>query len=225
MSVPLSDRVLLESRPERKTTPVGIATAAPHAAIMGGGRARKQPDYIRHYRNKLGAVLEAGDLILIEPFESFGYYIIREEDIPEVMPLKYYNISASFTDTLTAMPRTGSPPPKEVLIKALDVGRNQLGLWKIMCADPGFQMTIQQPAAASRFVDKAGARKLTWGNTTYHYMKGEYSMIPEVATFEDLTPLGAVATSTEINYDTHWVRIGSIGIQVSSRTSQTKCTE
>jgi hypothetical protein len=190
--------------------PMPAVTATVQQDPNEGLRTRKPIDYGRHYQDVLRALLEPGDIILIEPFGTFGHFIVRENLNPDLLVMKSFNIATRFTNPLPAMSTSGSQSETESVVRALDIGTLEFAHWKIMCLDPGFQVRLSQPESVFMFRDRV-VRRLSYGNTMYHWEAGEYGMVPEVFTFADWTPIKAVATSTEMNETSYWARMAAVG--------------
>lgn len=176
-----------------------------------GVRVRKPMDYVRHYTNIPRAILESGDLILVEPRREWGYYIVRLDSMPELLPSKTQNIADRWDTSIPVLTHTASPSPIEAELDTLNMGRMELAHYRLVVLDPGVQVQILQPAATKRFDDKSGARRLSYGNTAWHYLRGEYGLLPEVWCFQDNTPITASATSTNMDAASYWARILAIG--------------
>ena len=90
-------------------------------------------DIIRTY---FRALLEPGDIILIEPFGTFGHFIVRENLNPDLLVMKSFNIATRFTNPIPAMSTSGSQSETESVVRALDIGTLEFAHWKIMCLRP-----------------------------------------------------------------------------------------
>ena len=176
-----------------------------------GSRIRKPVDYIRHYNPENRALLESGDLLLVEPRADFGFYLVRNNSMPELLPEKSINIATRWTTPIPKLTSTASPSPVDALIRALDVGRMELAHYRLACLDSGFQCQIAQPTAAYRFTDKVGARRISYGNSMFHLMRRDFGALAEIFVFQDNTPIQIVATSTNMNEDSYWARIVALG--------------
>lgn len=178
-----------------------------------GIRARKPLDYVRHYTKDPRAVLESGDLILVEPRREWGFYIVRVDSMPELLPDKTQNIADRWDTSIPVLTHTAAPSPVEAELDTLNMGRMELAHYRLVVMDPGVQIQISQPTATKRFDDKTGARRLSFGNTAWHYLRGEYSLLPECWVFQDNTPVSASATSTNMDEASYWARILAIGFK------------
>lgn len=186
-------------------------TAQTISAAPLGTRIRKPIDYVRHYYPELRATLESGDLIMVLPESDFGFYLVKPDSMPEILSAKTANLATRFTTPIPRNTSSGSPSSIDVLLKAFDVGRQEVAQYKILVLDPGVNVQFAQPAAKYRFNDKAGARRLNFGNTTYHAVRKEWGAVAEYWTFQDNTPAQFTVTSSQMNEDTYWARILVIG--------------
>lgn len=172
-----------------------------------GTRVRKSVEYVRHYYPLLRATLESGDLILVVPASDFGYYIVRPDTMPEVLPAKTYNLAVPFTTSIAAFTATGGSTQNANLITNFDVDRGELAFYKLSVFDPGVYITVQQPGGLSRFTDKVGTRKLYNSNTEYYAHTGQYGGLTEFWTFQDNTPITLTVASCQLNEATYWARV------------------
>jgi hypothetical protein len=176
-----------------------------------GTRIRKPIDYVRHYHPDVRAILESGDLILVLPELDFGFYLVKPDSMPEYLPEKTVNLATRWGTPIPKLTSAGSPSPIDVLVKAFDVGRQEIGHYRIAIFDPGVNVQFAQPAAKYRFNDKAGARRINYSNTMYHMVRHEWGAVIEAWLFQDNTPFQFTVTSSQMNEDTFWARVIGIG--------------
>jgi len=150
--------------------------------------------------NRAGVILNPGDIIRIEPYKQLGDYVISEVLPPQGMPAQSFNIAVRWSSDLTAMPASGSSSalPQSVTTK-LDVDSGELGHWKLLVSGTGYKVEVGQPLENKIYKNRLNLRYLSWGNTMYHFMRGEYSLLPDIYTYEDKTPVKFTAYSTDLD--------------------------
>lgn len=166
---------------------------------------------LRYYR-ELGAILAPGDIIRIEPFKSFGYKQVKQVLQPSLLPGETFNIATKWTSALIKLPTSGAAAPLTLSTTKLDVNNDEIGIWKILCLDSGFEVDVAQPQENKLFADRE-SRRLSYGNTTYHYLRSEWGAVPEVFTISNRTPLKFTAYSTDVDDDQYNVRIRALGMK------------
>ena len=204
------------------SAPQPAAQTLPYTPL--GTRIRKPIDYVRHYYPDLRAILESGDLIMVLPETDFGFYLVRPDSMPEILPEKSVNLATRFTTSIPRNTSSGSPSSIDVLVKAFDVGRQEIAHYRIAILDPGINVQFAQPAAKYRYNDKAGARRLNFSNTTYHAVRHEWGAVVEAWLFQDSTPFQFTVTSSQMNEDTFWARIMAVGYKYQLLRVQPKDT-
>lgn len=166
------------------------------------------------YNREFGAILSPGDIIRIEPFKTFGYKQVRQVLQPSLMPGETFNVATKFTTSLAVLPTSGSASPISITTNKLDVNNDEIGIWKILCLDPGFECDIAQPQENKLFADRE-SRRLSYGNTMYHFKRGEWGAVPEIFTVSNKTPIKITAYSTDMDDVSYNVRIRAMGMKYS----------
>lgn len=166
------------------------------------------------YNREIGAILSPGDIIRIEPFKTFGYKQIRQVLQPSLMPGETFNIATKWTTSLAKLPISGSASPLTLTTDKLDVNNDEIGIWKVVCLDSGYEIDIAQPQENKLFADRQ-SRRLSYGNTMYHFLRNEWGAVPEIFTVANKTPLKFSAYSTDMDDDLWNVRIKVFGMKYS----------
>lgn len=172
-----------------------------------GTRVRKSVEYIRHYHPQYRATLESGDLILVVPASDFGYFIVRPDTVPEILPAKTYNLAVPFQTSIAAYTATGGSNQNSFLVTNFDLNRGEIAQYRMTVYDHGVNVTVQQPGGLSRFTDKVGTRRLYSQNTEYYSQSGVWGAITELWTFQDNTPVTLTVSSNQLNEATYWARV------------------
>ena len=174
------------------------------------GRIRKPIDYVRHYVSEFRNVLESGDMILVEPSQKL--YAIHPQYAPVPLVEKLVNCVDRWASPLPKLLITGASKVDKSITE-LDVRQNQLAYFKVYCADPGFQAKIAQPQTAFLWDDRTEARRLSYANSIYNKLKGEFGMLPDLWLISNSNPPLAEITSTNMNEDLSYCRLGFIGFR------------
>jgi hypothetical protein len=180
-------------------------------------RVKKAIDYGRHYRPDVRCPVEPGDIILVEPEAAFGAYQIRTDQMPSVVTYQKLSLLApNFSQSLG--PLAASPGNITTMMTQLDLNIGEIGLYKIVPEDWGYVLQFNQPTAIVRFTSKLGAWNMA-GADLHPQNKVEYpALIPELAVFEDRTPITIKAISTDPNnLNNFYVRVGVYGYQLPIR--------
>jgi hypothetical protein len=151
--------------------------------------------------------LENGDMIIVEP--SREIYAVHLQAVPVVLVEKTVNCVNRFSSPLPKLTATTSAVV-EKQITELDVRNDELAWFKAFCKDPGFTAKIKQ-ANDALFDDKSGSRRITYANTMYYKMKGEWAALPDLWLIGARNPPTVEVQSTNMNEDQHYVRMGFIG--------------
>jgi hypothetical protein len=165
------------------------------------------------YNRPMSVILKPGDLVRPEPFKSFGgYFRVLRNRRPSLLPLKTENIATRFSSGLAAAGIAGTATPLPKVSTAFDVNQGELAHWKLFCLTGGFDLQVGQPNENKLFADKE-VRYLNYANTTYNFLNGNYSQVPEIFSFEDRTPVKFIASSTDIERTNYNVIIGALGFK------------
>jgi hypothetical protein len=176
-----------------------------------GVRVRKPTEYQRHYQEHPRALLESGDLLLIEPFDNYGFYLVRVDSIPEVLPWKSINLTTKgAAGGLPALSAGNTSGPSQ-LIRNLDLFPMELAQYHFIVRDPGYQVIFAQPTAEFRFKDKAGAHPVSYGSTMNPLGRYSFGEIPQLWVFQDDTPIQMQINSTNMNESLQNCRLWVLG--------------
>lgn len=180
------------------------------------GRFRKPLDYVRHGTPIFRPQLENADVIIIEPFLQYGAFVIAPNYTPVPLPRKRFNIATKWTTYVPKVTATTQPSIDKVL-EDFDVQTEEIAAYKLLVADPGVQVVVNQPEAESLFQAKSVARRLTYSNTTKEAAAGNWSAVPEFYTFENKTRVQLTAYSSNTVEDVYWARIEVYGFKYKVR--------
>lgn len=172
------------------------------------GRVRKPLDYVRHYISEFRNFLENGDMIIVEP--SREIYAVHLQTTPVVLVEKVVNCVDRFNSPLPKLTQTTGNSVVDKQVTELDVRNDELAWFKVFCKDPGFVARIKQ-ANDTIYDDKQGSRRISYANTMYYKKKGEWAALPDIWLIGARNPPSFEITSTNMNEDLNYVRIGFIG--------------
>jgi len=166
-----------------------------------GGRIKKEIGYVRHYMPQLRSPLEAADLVMITQLSGLvEFYMVDPRYKPFYTGRKRLNLATKWTTPLPKL--IGNQNPGRNPIDAstfLNVALGEIALWKVYACTPGFQFDIEQPANTPVFTNGIQPTRLSYGNTGSRALKDDWGAVPEVATFEDKTPVTINVTPTNMN--------------------------
>lgn len=174
------------------------------------GRIRKPLGYQRHYTPELQAVLEAGDIIVIEPFQQHGSKVIVPSSMPQRLPDKIINIATPWGTPVPKLTTTSQPQISK-LVNELNMNKGELAEYRLIVIDPDIEVLVSQPAEQRQFVDKTGVRKLNYANTMAYAEDGDWGGVPQIWIHEDRTPIQLTAMSMNMNEDLLFAGVLAIG--------------
>lgn len=149
----------------------------------------------------LRSPLEAADLVMITQLSGLvEFYMVDPRYKPMYTGRRRLNLATKWTTPLAKL--VGNANPGSTPIDAstfLNVALGEICLWKIYASTGGFQFNIEQPTNTPVFTNGIQPTNLSYGNTGTRVMNGEWGAVPEIATFEDKTPVTIRVTPTNMN--------------------------
>lgn len=177
--------------------------AVEHPLIYGdfGGRVRKGIDYVRHYMPDMRCTLESGDLIMVtDQNGGVTFYIVDPRTKPIYMPKRNVMMATKWGSAMPVLAGNVTPTAAQFELTETGMAYGELGLWKVYADSGGFQFTIDQPSFSNPiFTDGTRSIWMDYENTGSHAKKKDWGRVPEVATFEQETPIFINAIPTNMN--------------------------
>jgi hypothetical protein len=165
-----------------------------------GGRIKKSVDNMRNYQPEFRATLESGDLILVTDYSgNVEFYMVDPRTKPFYVPPRKKNLATKWSTPLPALQGNVNPGRNPIDLIEANVGLGELGIWKVYAISTGFQFDIEQPANSPVFTSGTQPVRMSYGNTGYHALRGDWARVPEVSTFEDKTTVTLNVTSSNMN--------------------------
>lgn len=133
--------------------------------------------------------------------------------VPEPLPAQLINILTPWTQQVAKATDSGTATKFSREITELKQNALNLAQFRIIVKDPGVEVKMYQPNAASKFTQKSGAILLHKGNTTYPVLMDHWSQVPEFFCFEDQTPVFLEVNSRDLDEATYYARVAVVGVR------------
>lgn len=175
-------------------------------------KIRKPFDYNRHGKKDFTAVLEPGDIITLEPFETYlTHFMIANNSVPELLTDKEINLVTANGNVLPTYTQTTTLTPTPVSLDTLDMDSMYLGLYYFVVLDPLIYVTFNQPGPNARFTDKTTPINFSLKNTLPYFLNKDYGKLPQMAVFGNTTTIKVNVTSYNPNSNTRYARLLAFG--------------
>lgn len=158
-------------------------------------------------------LLKPGQIVRVEPLSQFGYYMMPRSAVPEFLPEVQVNLATPFTTAISAAVETGQQTGISAKITALDVATLTIAQYRLYALDPHIQFEVYQPATTARFANKNGPIRFDRGNTMFAIENGAWSLLPEIFTYEDKTPITVKAYNIDMDESKMYAQFGAIGFK------------
>ena len=169
-----------------------------------GGRIKKSTDVMRSYQPQFRSTLESGDLILVTDYSgNIEFYMVDPRTVPFYVPVRKKSMAAKWTAPLPALVGNTNPGRNPIELPEADVANGEIGIWKIYAITGGFQFDIEQPANSPLFTSGSQPVRLSYSNTGYHALRGDWGRVPGFCTFENKTTVTLNVSSTNMNEATY----------------------
>lgn len=186
-----------------------------HPLVYGdlGGRIRKPIDYVRHYMPDMRCTLESGDLIMVtDQNGGVTFYIVDPRTKPIYMPKRNVMMATKWASPMPVLAGNVVPTAAQFELNEMNMGYGEIAIWKIYADTGGFQFTVDQPSFSNPvFTDGTRSIWMDYENTGANAHNGDWSRVPEIATFEQETPIFINAIPSNMNQTSFFASIAYEG--------------